>query len=285
VAAIGSFTARRRELGSMLRSFRVDAGLTAEQVAWRLGVSRSKISRLENGQRGATQADVLRLCELYQVDEADRLRLTELAAEGKQRAWWSPFNFPHSEYIGLEAASSSISDWCLALAPGLLQTPEYARAVVRGSVPEKEGRVVDERVQERLDRQRLLYSEAAPRFEAILDESVLHRVVGSPAVMLGQLRRLLEVSELPNVSIRVVPYDAGAVPAGVSKFRILRFGLPNVPDIVQTEELTRHRNLDAPGEVEIYEETFRILAGLSADSTASRAMILEKLKTYDTAID
>jgi transcriptional regulator with XRE-family HTH domain len=269
----------------MLRSLRAGAGLTAEQVAWRLGVSRSKISRLENGQRGANPGDILRLCELYQVDEADRLRLTELAAEGKQRAWWSPFNFPHSEYIGLEAAAASISDWCLALAPGLLQTAEYARAVVRGSVPEKETRVVDERVQERLDRQKLLHSEAAPHFEVILDESVLHRVVGSPAVMLGQLRRLLEVSELPSVTIRVVPYDAGAVPAGVSKFRILRFALPNVADIVQTEELTRHRNLDTPEEVEVYEETFRILAGLSADSVASRAMIVEKLRTYEAVAE
>jgi hypothetical protein len=103
--------------------------------------------------------------------------------------------------------------------------------------------------------------------------------------MLGQLRRLLEVSELPHISLRVVPYDAGAVPAGVSKFRILRFALPNVADIVQTEELTRHRNLDAPGEVAIYEETFRILAGLSADPTASQAMILEKLKTYDATAE
>jgi transcriptional regulator with XRE-family HTH domain len=135
----------------MLRSLRTGTGLTAEQVASRLGVSRSKISRLETGQRGADMADILRLCDLYRLGEADRLRLTELAAEGKQRAWWSPFNFPHSEYIGLEAAAASISDWCLALAPGLLQTTEYARAVVRGSVPEKQTRVVEERVQERLD--------------------------------------------------------------------------------------------------------------------------------------
>ena len=281
MAATGSFTASRRELGSLLRSFRTDRGLTAEQAARRLGVSRSKISRLETGERGANHVDILRLCELYQVDEADRRRLTGLAAEGKQRAWWSPFNFPHSEYIGLEAAASSISDWCLALAPGLLQTEQYARAVVRGSVPEKQTRVVDERVQERLDRQKLLYSEAAPRFEAILDESVLHRVVGSPAVMVGQLRQLLEMSEMPQVTIRVVPYNAGAVPAGVSKFRILRFALPNVSDIVQTEELTRHRNLGAPGEVEIYEETFRVLTDLSADSAASQAMILAKLRTYE----
>jgi transcriptional regulator with XRE-family HTH domain len=282
VVATGSFTARRRELGSMLRSLRRATGLTAEQVAWQLGVSPSKISRLENGQRGANQIDILKLCDLYQVKEADRLRLTELAAEGKQRAWWSPFNFPQSEYIGLEAGAASISDWGLALVPGLLQTPEYAHAVVRGGVPVQETRVLDERVRVRLDRQQLLYSRTAPSFEAILDESVLHRVVGSPAVMLGQLRRLLEVSELPNVTIRVVPYDAGAVPAGVSKFRILRFALTDVPDIVQIEELTRHRNLEAPGEVGIYEATFAALADISADPATSRSMILAKLKSSES---
>jgi len=281
VAATGSFTARRRELGSMLRSLRVGAGLTAEQVAWQLGVSRSKISRLENGQRGANQVDILRLCELYRVDEAGRLRLTELAAEGKQRAWWSPFTFPHSEYIGLEPAASSISDWGLALVPGLLQTPEYARAVLRSGVPVQQTHIVDERVRVRLDRQQLLYSEAAPGFEAILDESVLHRIVGSPAVMLAQLRRLLEMSELPHVTIRVVPYDAGAVPAGVNKFRILRFPRSEAADIVLIEELTGHRYLGTPEQVETYNATFRTLVSLSEEPAKSRTMILTKLRTYE----
>jgi transcriptional regulator with XRE-family HTH domain len=265
----------------MLRSLRVGAGLTADQVAWQLGVSRSKISRLENGQRGANQVDILRLCELYQVDEANRRRLTELAAEGKQRAWWSPFNFPHSEYIGLETAASSISDWGLALVPGLLQTSEYAHAVVRSGVPVQEAQVVDERVRVRLDRQQLLYSEAAPSFEAVLDESVLHRIVGSPAVMLAQLNRLLEMSELPHVSIRVVPYDAGAVPAGVNKFVILRFPPSDVADIVLIEELTGHRYLDTPKQVETYNTTFRTLVSLSAEPAKSRAMIFAKRRTYE----
>ncbi len=269
----------------MLRSLRAGTGLTAEQVAWRLGVSRSKISRLEGGQRGANQVDILRLCDLYQVGEADRLRLTELAAEGKQRAWWSPFNFPRSEYIGLEAAAWSISDWGLALVPGLLQTSEYAHAVVRLGVPEQEMQIVNERVRVRLDRQQLLYSETAPNLEAILDESVLHRVVGSPAVMLAQLSRLLEMSELPNVSIRIVPYDAGAVPAGVNKFVILRFAPPDIADTVLIEDLTGHRYLDTPKEVETYKATFRALTSLSADPATSQAMIVENLRTYQVVAE
>jgi transcriptional regulator with XRE-family HTH domain len=258
--------------------------MTADQVAERVGFSRSKISRLENGQRGASKVDIVRLCELYQVDEQDRLRLTELAAEGKQRAWWSPFSLPRSDYIGLEAEAASISDWSLAIVPGLLQTPDYARAIVRAGVSAGELRIVDERVRVRMARQHLLFSDEAPSLETVLDESVLHRVVGSPAVMLAQLRQLLEMSQLQNVTIRVVPYDAGVVPAGVNRFAILRFALPEITDIVLIEELTSHHYLREPGEVESYSATFRTLVSLSADPAASQAMFRSKMAAYESKI-
>jgi transcriptional regulator with XRE-family HTH domain len=268
----------------MLRSLRAGTGLTAEQVADRLGFSRSKISRLENGQRGASKVDVVRLCELYQVDEEHRLRLTELAAEGKHRAWWQPLSLPYSDYVGLEAAAESISDYGLAVVPGLLQTPDYARAILRAGVPALAPRIVEERVQARIARQRLRFSRAAPNFEAVLDESVLHRVVGSPAVMLAQLRRLLEMSQLLQATIRVVPYDAGVVPAGVNKFIILRFLQPDIEDVVLIEELTGHHYLKAPKEVQTYSATFQKLVSLSAEPEASMAMVLAKLTAYESKI-
>jgi transcriptional regulator with XRE-family HTH domain len=268
----------------MLRALRAGTGLTAEQVAERLGFSRSKISRLENGRRGASAVDILRLCELYRVDDEHRLRLTELAAEGKQRGWRPPFSLPHSDYIGLEAEAVSISDYGLAIVPGLLQTPDYARAIVGAAVSVPEPRIVEERVRVRMARQQLLRSDKGPTFEAVLDESVLHRIVGSPAVMLAQLRRLLEMSRLPKVTIRVVPYDAGTVPAGVNKFIILRFALSGIADIVLIEELTSHRYLEEPEEVETYSATFRTLANLSADPVATRAMFLTKIAMYESTI-
>jgi transcriptional regulator with XRE-family HTH domain len=115
----------------MLRSLRTDAGLTAEQVAQRLGVHPSTISRLETGQRGANKADIVRLCDLYQVDERHRSQLAELAAEGKKRSWWQRLGLPYAHYVGLETAAESISDYGLAVVPGLLQTPDYARALHR----------------------------------------------------------------------------------------------------------------------------------------------------------
>lgn len=268
----------------MLRSLRTGTGLTTEEVAERLGVSRSKISRLENGRRGASRADIALLCELYQVDDEYRLRLTELAAEGKQRAWWHRLNLTYGDYVGLEAEAESISDYALALVPGVLQTPDYARALVRAGGPALPPRIVEERVQARITRQRLLSSTAAPTFVAVLDESVLHRVVGSPSIMLGQLRQLLEISRLPNVTIRVVPFEVGVVLSGVNKFIILRFALPGIPDIVFLEDLADDRYLDEEDEVEAYNATFRRLVGLSADPGASTAMILAKATAYELRI-
>lgn len=265
----------------MLRSLRADTGLTTEEVAEWLGVSRSKVSRLENGRRGASKADIARLCELYQVDDVRRLRLTELAAGGKERAWWQRLNLTYGDYVGLEAEAESISDYGLALVPGLLQTPDYARALVRGGGLALSPEIVEERVQARITRQRLLSSPAAPTFEAVLDESVLHRVVGSPSVMQAQLTQLLEISKLPNVTIRVVPFDAGLVLSGVNKFIILRFALTDIPDIVFVEDLTVDRYLEEGGEVETYNATFQRLMDMSADPEASRAMILAKTTAYE----
>jgi transcriptional regulator with XRE-family HTH domain len=283
VPAAGSPTARRRQLGTMLRALRVARDMTTDQVAQELRVSRSKISRLENGRRGASKEDILRLCELYQVDEEDRLRFTELAAEGKQRAWWQPLSPQYSEYVGLESEAEAINDYGLAVVPGLLQTPDYARAILRSAVPPWAPKIVDERVKQRLARQQLLTS-GSPRFEAVLDESVLHRIVGDPGVMIAQLERLLEMSELPNVTIRIVPYDVGAVPSPVNKFIILRFPLPEVADIVLIEALTGDDYLDEPEDVETYSATFYALMDLAANADVTRAMILAKLDAYQAQI-
>lgn len=281
--AAGSRTARRRELGSALRALRIRDGLTSQQVADRLGVSRWKISRLETGQRGVSEADVARLCDIYQVSQEHRSRLIELAAEGKERVWW-PRSLPDAAYFDLEMEAQSISDYGLAVVPGLLQIPDYARALVRAGGPALTPKDIEKRVQTRIARHNRLLSGSIPHFTAVLDESVLHRVVESTAVMLAQLRRLLEMSQLPNVIIRVVPYDAGVVPAGVNKFIIMRFGRPDVADMVFIEDLTARRYLEAPNDVETYSTIFQTLTDVSADPDASRAMILAKLTAYGSRI-
>lgn len=280
----GSPPARRRELGAALRLLRTGAGMTAEEAAGRLGFGPSKLSRLENGRRGASPVDIGRLCDLYRVDEGQRQRLMALAAEGKQRAWW-PRSLPYSDYVGLEAEAASISDYGLAIVPGLLQTSDYARAILHGFVPALTPKAVEESVQARIARQRLLSSETAPIFEAILDESVLHRIVGSSALMLAQLQRLLDMSRLPNVTIRIVPYQAGAVPSPTNKFIILRFARPDIADVVLIEALTDTLYLDEPEAIDTYDVTFRTLTDLAAGPAASGAMILAKMTAYGAHVD
>jgi transcriptional regulator with XRE-family HTH domain len=280
VQAPSSPTVRRRELGALLKALRTEKGWTAEQVAERLMVSPSKVSRLETGQRGASARDVSDLCKLYGVDDDQRQQLLQLAKETKQRTWWQRSGVPDLTYLGLEEAAASISDYGLGIMPGLLQTPDYARAILRAAVPKWVPEVVEQRVEGRIVRQQILVRDNPPHFEAVVDESVLHRVVGSPAIMRAQLERLLELSELPNVGLRVIPYGAGALPAGNNKFIILSFALPTVADVVFVEGLTGDLYLDDPRDVETYNTTFRALAQMAADPESTQEIITAMIPTY-----
>jgi hypothetical protein len=237
------------------------------------------LSRLETGRRGASERDINGLCDLYGVDDEQRRRLLELASEGKQRGWWLPFGLPYSMYVGLESDAVSISDFGPDIIPGLLQTVDYARAIVCAVFPDMAPDMVEQRVQGRMARQQLLDREDAPHFEAVIDESVLHRVVGSRAVMRAQLGRLLELSERPNVMLRVIPYEAGALPSG-NKFIILRFASAKVKDVVFIEGLTDDVYLDDPDEVETYNTTFGTLVQLAASTDVTRAIIAAMIPSY-----
>jgi transcriptional regulator with XRE-family HTH domain len=277
----GSPTVRRRELGALLRGLRTERGWTVEHVAERLEFSASKVSRLETGQRGASARDIRDLCDLYEVGETLRQQLTDLAAEGKQRGWWQPRNLPYSTYVGLEADAVSISDFGLGLVPGLLQTPDYARAVLRAIHPPLQAEIIEQRLAGRMERQRLLTSPNAPKFDAIIDEAVLHRVAGSRSVMHSQLQHLLSVSELPNVDIRVLPYAAGVLPVPNNKFIILSFEQPTVPGVVFIEGLTGDLYLGQADGLSDYEEAFRAMRLMAATPEDSRAIIVAIAASLD----
>ncbi len=268
-------TVRRRELGVLLRRLRNDHGWTVEQVAEQLLVSPSKISRLETGQRGASQRDIRDLCDLYDVDEELRQQLIDLAAEGKQQAWWQSRGLPDSTstYVGLETEAATISDFGYGLVPGLLQTADYARAVMRAVRPQRTEEVIEQRLSARMDRQRLLVSADPPQFDAVIDESVLRRLAGSRAIMRAQLNRLVEVSELPNVSVQVLPYDAGALPASNNKFIILSFRQPTLSEVVFIEGLTGDLYLDRAEDIEVYRDAFLVMREIATTEAQSRKMI------------
>jgi transcriptional regulator with XRE-family HTH domain len=281
LSASGSPTIRRRELGALLRALRTDRGWTIEQVAEQLMVSPSKVSRLETGRRGVSPRDIRDLCDLYGVTGERRQQLVELAAEGKERSWWQARNLPYSTYIGLESAAASISDFGHGLIPGLLQTEEYARAVLRAIRPEFSQDLIEQRLTGRMDRQRLLTSPDPPQFEALIDEAALRRVAGSPVVMRAQLHHLLELSALPNVSVGVLPFEAGVLPAPNSKFIILTFAQPTVADVVFIEGLTWDLYLEQHEDVDAYRNAFLVMSGLAPPEDRSHAMIASIAATFD----
>lgn len=273
-------TARRRELGVLLRALRTERDWTVEYVAQQLLCSPSKVSRMETGHRGASARDIRDLCELYGIDDEQGERMMALASEGRQRGWWQSLNLPYSTYIGLEAEAASISDYGVHVIPGLLQTADYAQAVLRTVAPDMAPEAVGQRVKGRITRQRILTSEDPPRFDAVVDESVLHRVVGSPAIMLAQMEKVQQVSRLPNVSFRVIPFDAGLPPTLNAKFIVLRFERSAIPDVVYIELDSGDRYLDEPGDILTYISIFGALLDIAATPEETRVIVDQKIADY-----
>jgi transcriptional regulator with XRE-family HTH domain len=281
VAEVRSPTVRRRELGALLRSLRQEQGLTVEQVAAQLLCSPSKVSRMETGHRGASGRDIRDLCELYGVrDTALKDRMTQLAAEGKQPGWWQSYELDFATYVGLETAAVSLSYYMSAIVPGILQTPEYARAMHLGGVQDYTDELISKHVEVRMRRQVRLTEEPPLRLTVVLDEAVLHRVVGGPAVMAAQLRRLENVSELPHIEIQVITYEAGAHPAMESNFNILQFEAPT-SSVVYVEGLVGWIYLDRPQDLDRYRQVFERLRTIALKPKDSIKLISEIAGRYE----
>lgn len=279
VTGADSRTVRRRELGALLRTLRLEAGMTVEQVADQLLVSSSKISRLETGRRGANARDIRDLCDIYGVTDAAREHLLELAHEGRDQAWWQPFDLPYETYVGLEAAATEISDFEPGLFPGLLQTPEYARALHEGALPRLSAEVIDQRIEVRRTRQQALTRDDPPQLRAIVDEAVLHRAIGGARVMTQQLAHVIEATQQENITVQVLPYSIGAHPALDSTFILLEFA-PPVPGVVYVEGLVGRIYLERPQDVERYKEIYSHLATIAISPQESRELIMEAQMSF-----
>jgi transcriptional regulator with XRE-family HTH domain len=276
VPEVGSPTVRRRELGAILRTLRLAHGMTVEDVAASLLCSPSKVSRMETGHRGVTQRDVRDLCDLYGVSDPDeRERLMKLALEGKQQGWWQSHELDYyGTYVGLEDEASTVLQYQSSIVPGLLQTPDYARIMAEAVIPPIDPAKVEDLVEVKVTRQRRL-NEASPlELSVILDEAVLHRAVGGPVAMGAQLERLVTVADLPNVSIRVVPFRAGAHPGMGSAFNILNFA-GAVPPMVYVEGLVGWVYLERPSDVARYEQVHTYLSNLSLAPQESVELIAD----------
>ncbi|MFJ1703443.1 helix-turn-helix domain-containing protein [Kitasatospora sp. NPDC088346] len=269
-------TVRRRRLGAELRRLRELRQMTAEEVAGRLMVSQSKISRLENGRRSISQRDVRDLCDVYEVtDERVRAGLMEMARESRQRGWWHDFgDIPYSVYIGLEAEASSIRAYESSFVPGLLQTREYAEAVVAGTQPDTEPGAIKRRVDVRLKRQDRIYGDdQLGSLWVVIDEAVLRRAVGSAQVMADQLGQLLTLSQRANINLQVIPFERGAHPGMTGTFSLLEFPESADSTVVYFEGVTSDLYLEKDADVRRYTNLYDHLRAAALSVTESRSLI------------
>jgi len=248
-------TIRQRELGMRLREFRTAKGLTVEDVAGELLCSPTKISRAETGARRATLRDVRDLCKIYGVDAKTSAELMELAREARQPGWWTKYDdLKIAPYIGMEQAATAITSFGMYFFPALLQTEDYARAIIKGIAPKIDEDILGQRVEARMMRQKLLEAPKPPKYRVLLDEAVLHRHVGGPAVMKAQLDKILSLMRQEKAAVQVIPYEAGAYGAADSNFVYLEFAGTMLPDLVFVEGLVSQLYLERPDELERYRE-------------------------------
>ena len=275
-------TVRRRRLGAELRRLREQKGMTAEDVAQQLLVSQSKISRLENGRRSISQRDVRDLCTVYGVaDEAMVEGLMTMARESRQRGWWHAFgDLPYSVYIGLEQEAAKIMIYESLLLPGLLQTREYATAVVAGIQPDRDLEAVQRRVEVRMQRQERIHGEDPIDLWSVIDEAALQRVVGNPEVMREQLEHLAALCELPHINIQVLPFRSGAHPGMTGAFSILEFPESADTAVVYLEGVTSDLYLEKEPDVRRYTGLYEHLRASALSTAESRALILDKAKEH-----
>ena len=240
-------TVLRILLGSQLRMLREVRGITREEAGYAIRASGSKISRMELGRVSFKERDVTDLLKLYGVDEDETATLVQLAIQANSPGWWHKY-------------SDVLPDWFGVYVPGLLQTADYARAVVRLGQPGAAPGEIERRISLRMGRQELLTKPGGPRLWAIVDEAALRRPIGGTEVMRAQLVQLIQATEDPNVTLQVMPFRSGGHAAEAGAFTIMRFPEPDLPDVVYLEQLTSALYLDKRDDVEKYTEVMERLS-------------------------
>jgi transcriptional regulator with XRE-family HTH domain len=281
----------RRRLGAELRALREQAGLTIDEVAKALECSVSKVSRLETGQGIPYRRDVRDLLDRYGItDPGRRDRLMRWVREGNRQGWWDDFSdvlAPDPEdplrpdnlsrYVALEQDASEVRSYEAIVVHGLLQTEDYARAVLN-TLSTADRDATNRLVELRMRRQWRLYAEEDPLIlQVVLDEAVLYRSVGGPKVMQAQLARLLTDAQRPNITLRVLPFSVGAHRSVSGSFVVLAFADTDDNDLVYIESHVGDLYLEKEHDVDVYEELFDVLVGQCLTTDQSAKLIADVL--------
>jgi transcriptional regulator with XRE-family HTH domain len=270
----GGPTVLRILLGTQLRRLREARGITAQEAAREIRGSESKISRIELGRNAVREVDIADLLSLYGItDQAEREQLLALASQANQPGWWHRYQdvLPSwfQAYIGLEESAESIRSYDMQFVPGLLQTEEYAAAVM--TLGEFSIEETERLVYLRKERQRR-FTSGGLRLTAIIDEVALRRPLGGAGLIRAQLQYLLDICDRPAFTLQVTPYPAGAHAAPAS-FSILQFATTELPDVVYVEHLTSAMYLDKTADVARYKTAMDRLSAISASPNQSKEII------------
>lgn len=272
-------TVRLRRLARELRQTRQDLDLSPEAVAAQLGWSRPKLNRIENGKTKLKLTDVAAICDLYGVDSAKRAALIQLAREAHQRGWWAAYGDVFSgSYIGLEDEAVEIREWGPQVIPGLLQTEDYARQVIRAGRFDLTEEDVDRRIQARMARKTLLSRPTPPKLHVVLDEAVLRRQVGGPDVMRDQLIHLRSAARREHVRIQILPFEVGTHVALEGPFIVLSFAEPGDPDTAYIETKGGDIHVEAAAQVSFIRVSFDKVAKQALSEEDSAMMLAASIE-------
>jgi transcriptional regulator with XRE-family HTH domain len=281
----GGPTVGRMMIGSTLRRMRTEKGITRDEAANAIRATAWKIHRLENGQVGFKDRDLVDLLRLYGITDQQEIdSLLERAREANSPGWWFHYGdvVPPwlRTYMDLESAASLIRTYQGQLVPGLLQTADYARATIAGMLLPRTPEEVERRVTLKLARQQILTQPAGPRLWAVVDEAAVRRPIGGEQVIREQVERLIDAAGLPSVVLQILPVTVGAHPALAGAFSILRFADLELPDIVYVEHLVNAQYLDKRDDVNPYLHVMDSISVRAAPPSKTVEILHRILKEY-----
>ena len=270
-------TVRLRRLAAELRTLRTSSGLTRDAVVERTGINVATLYRIEHA-RVRPQTRTLRtLLDLYGADEQQQADLVALLRDARQRGWLHAYQSElpeqYTTYIGFEGEARSVWNYESLFIPGLLQTEDYARAVIRAVLPWASRDEVERRVEVRMERQDVLHNDNPLELWVIMDEAALRRQVGGHAVMHAQLGHLVEAADLPNVTFQVIPFDVGAHAGMPGSFVFMQFGEAAIPDVVYFDSMAGDLFLEADADVRRYRLVFEHLRAVAVSPDESRSLV------------
>jgi transcriptional regulator with XRE-family HTH domain len=279
-------TIRQRRLARRLRELRSLAGLTHADIAKVLGSAESKVGRIENAQSGIRLPDLRAWLDATGVtDPAERVEIEELSREAKKKGWWSRYtnavDSAYAAYVAVEWDAAELYNVETNLVPGLLQTPDYTRALIRLQAPDATDEHIETQINVRSERRKILTRDHPLQLWVIIAEGVLHHRVGSPQVMKAQLEALVEDSRKQNIELQVLPQDDPMNACLFGPFVIMSFPAATETDIIYTESPTSTLYYEEPGDVDTYTTLFRRLNMAAANVSKSRALILDAIQEMD----